>query len=97
MATTTTNDARVDFRLSSEAKAVIEEAAAFTGQSISDFAISTLLEKANQVLSARHSRSLSERDARIFLQVLDSKKKPNRALRQAAAWYKENYGGAVGD
>ena len=93
----TGNDARVDFRLTRKAKAVIEEAAAFTGQSISDFAVSTLLEKAHQVLSAKRARSLSERDAQIFMKMLDSKKKPSRALREAAAWYKENYGGAVAD
>jgi uncharacterized protein (DUF1778 family) len=93
----TGNDARVDFRLTRKAKAVIEEAAAFTGQSISDFAVSTLLEKAHQVLSAKRDRSLSERDAHIFMKMLDSKKKPNRALREAAALYKDNYGSAVAD
>jgi len=93
----TKNDARVDFRLASQAKAVIEEAAALTGQSLSDFAVSTLLEKANQVLNAKRIRSLSERDARIFLNVLDSEEQPNQALREAAAWYKENYGSSLGD
>jgi uncharacterized protein (DUF1778 family) len=96
MAMVTKNDARVDFRLSSQAKAVIEEAAALTGQSLSDFAVSTLLEKATQILDAKSLRSLSERDARIFLSVLDAEQ-PNQALREAAAWYKENYGGSVGD
>jgi uncharacterized protein (DUF1778 family) len=94
---TTKNDARVDFRLASQAKAVIEEAAALTGQSLSDFAVSTLLEKANEVLNAKRMRSLSERDARVFLDVLDSEQRPNKALRKAAAWYKKNYGSAVGD
>ena len=97
MGTLTKNDARVDFRLTSQAKAVIEEAAAFTGQSLSDFAVSTLLEKATEVLNAKRIRSLSERDAQIFLDVLDSEQPPNKSLRKAAAGYKKNYGGPVGD
>ena len=97
MATTTKNDARIDLRLASKAKAVIEEAAALTGQSLSDFAVSTLLEKATQVLNAKRLRSLSERDARVFLSVLDAEEEPNEALREAAAWYKENHDGPLGD
>lgn len=92
----TQNDARVDFRLPRKAKAIIEEAAAIRGQSLSDFAVSTLLERANQIVDAERVRVLSERDARIFLGLLDSGK-PNKALRKAAAWYKENYGGSLAD
>jgi uncharacterized protein (DUF1778 family) len=97
MATTMKNDARVDFRLSSQAKATIEEAAVLAGQSLSDFAVSTLLERAQEILEENRLRTLSERDARIFLSVLDGKQRPNPALRKAAAWYKENYGNAVAD
>src|SRR5437868_5601207 len=92
----TRNDARIEFQLPDQAKAIIEEAAALTGQSLSDFAVSTLLEKANQVLESHRIRSLSERDARTFLNVLDSEQ-PNQTLREAAAWYKENSAGSVDD
>ena len=88
MARTTKNDARLDFRLFRQAKKTLEEAAALTGQTLSGFAVSTLPERARQILDTQHIRSLSERDARIFLSVLD-KEQPNRALREAAAWYKE--------
>ena len=96
MTSTTTDDVKIDFRLSSQAKLVIEQAAALSGQSLNDFAISTLLEKANQLLDDRNTRSLSERDAQIFLSLLDSQEEPNPALREAAAWYKENHG-SLGD
>jgi len=66
---TTKNDARVDFRLTRQAKAVIEEATTLSGQSLSDFAVSTLLEKANQVLNAKRLRSLSESDARTLFEA----------------------------
>jgi uncharacterized protein (DUF1778 family) len=87
---TTNSDAKIDFQLDSQAKAVIEKAAALSGQSLSDFAVSALLEKATQVLTAQPVRVVSERDARTFLSVLDSEDQPNEALREAAAWYKEN-------
>ncbi len=93
----TKNDARIEIWLSGEAKAVIEEAAALAGQSLSDFAVSTLLEKATQVLTAQPVRVLSERDARIFLSILDSEQPPNPALREAAAWYKANHSRPEGD
>jgi uncharacterized protein (DUF1778 family) len=96
MTTTIENEARVDLRLSNQAKATLEEAAALTGQSLSDFAVSTLLERANQVLETNRIRTLSERDALIFLRLLDTDQ-PNPALREAAAWYKENYGHSVAD
>jgi uncharacterized protein (DUF1778 family) len=96
MATRSKNDARIDFRLSKEAKATIEKAAALMGQGLSDFAVSTLLARANEVLDTKRLRALSERDARLFLSVLDHDE-PNPALREAAEWYKENYGGSVAD
>jgi uncharacterized protein (DUF1778 family) len=96
MAAGTPNDARVSFRLSRQAKKALEEAAALTGQSLHAFAVSTLLEKANQILDLQRVRFLSERDARIFLNVL-GKRRPNQALREAAGWYKENYGGSLAD
>jgi uncharacterized protein (DUF1778 family) len=86
---TTKKDARVDLRLSRQAKKLIEEAAALSGQSLSSFAASTLLEKAHQILDAERVRSLSERDARIFLSILDNDQ-PNAALREGAEWYRAN-------
>jgi len=44
------NDARLNFRLSSELKQTIEQAAAVLGQSVSEFAVSTLVEFARKVL-----------------------------------------------
>jgi uncharacterized protein (DUF1778 family) len=96
MTTAAHNDAPVDFQLSGPAKAAVEEAAALSGQSLSDFAVSTLLERANQILEANRNRTLSERDALIFLKVLDVDQ-PNPALREAIAWHKENYGNSVAE
>jgi len=91
MATTTKNSARCDFRINSQAKALIEQAAALNGQTLTEFAVATLVEKARQVLNAESVRTLSERDARQFLRLLQEEQ-PNPALHEAARKYKESHG-----
>jgi uncharacterized protein (DUF1778 family) len=81
------NDARLGFRLNSQAKELIERAALLNGQSLSDFATSTLLEKARQIVQAEATRTLTERDAMTFLVMLDDDR-PNKSLRKAAGRYK---------
>ncbi len=88
--TTSTLDARMDFRLPNQAKELIEQAASLTGQSLSDFAVSTLLERARQILQQESVRTLSRRDAERFLAMLDEAE-PNEALRKAAERYKANH------
>ncbi len=58
---------RLDFRVDTKSKRLIEQAAAVVGQSISDFAKSTLLSKARNVLRQHRETVLSDRDRDIFL------------------------------
>ncbi len=60
------SDARINFRLSSDLKKTIEDAAAEIGQSISDFAISTLVHAARKILHDQQVTRLSERDRQVF-------------------------------
>ena len=84
---------RLNFRLPADLKAAIEAGAAALGQSVSDFAVSTLYQRAQQVLRERDVTLLSARDRAIFLKMLDGKgRKPNAALRKAAARYKKQSG-----
>lgn len=88
-----TNKARINFRLSDELKKTIEDAAAELGQSISDFAISTLTQAARQVLRDHEITRLSERDRREFVAMLDdASSKPNKALTRAARQYRQQVG-----
>lgn len=90
MATTAKNSARLNFRLPSNLKTVIEEAAASLGQSVSDFAVSTLVRSARQVIQQSNVTELSRRDRDLFLAMLENTgARPNRALRDAAARYKK--------
>jgi uncharacterized protein (DUF1778 family) len=93
MAAAIKSDARLNFRLRADLKLVIEEAASQLGQSVSDFAISTLVRNARDVLHQSHTTELTSRDRDLFLSLLDdSKAKPNAALKAAVARYKKQVG-----
>lgn len=77
--------ARIHFRLPTAIKDVIERAAIASGQSITDFAVQTLVRTANEVLERQQTRLLTERDRDIFLVMLDDESEPNEALRSAFA------------
>jgi uncharacterized protein (DUF1778 family) len=90
MATESEHDARLNFRLSAELKETIEEAAAQLGQTVSDFAVSTLVTTARQVLQEHQVTRLSQRDRDRFMTLLDDAEcRPNKALRAAAKRYRE--------
>jgi uncharacterized protein (DUF1778 family) len=88
MATTARNDARINVRISSDLKQTIENAAAALGQTVSEFAISTVVREARQVLQDAQVTRLSNRDRDQFLKALDAvDSKPNAALKAAARRY----------
>ncbi len=74
---------RLDVRLTPEHKDLIERAAAATGQAISAFAVSNLVERAREVLSRHEQTVLSARDWRRFVEVLEREEEPTPALRRA--------------
>ena len=93
MPSATPREARLNFRLPPTHKKVIEEAAAALGQTVSDFAISTLVHTAREVVEQRDTTELSSRDRDVFLAVLDDgDRMPNKALKNAAARYKDHRG-----
>lgn len=59
----TKSDARLSIRLPGELKQIIEQAAAQLGQSVSDFAISTLVKNARAVIQQHDITELSSRVA----------------------------------
>ncbi len=83
---------RLDFRVSTEHKRLIERAAVAEGQTVSSFAIASLLQAAEAALQRASVRTLSARDSRAFLKMLDSDAEPNAALRAAAKHYKARRG-----
>jgi len=90
--TALSSSARLNFRLPAEIKEVIEQAAAQTGQTVSDFAVTTLAQAARQVLHEQSVTRLSARDSKRFLAMLDDEStKPNKALVAAAKRYKKQF------
>ncbi|MBI5495321.1 MAG: DUF1778 domain-containing protein [Deltaproteobacteria bacterium] len=81
---------RIDMRISEETKTLVERAAAAMGQTVTAFAQTALMNRAQQVLSERETTLLTARDRELFLQVLDDK--PNAVLRKAAAKHKAGHG-----
>lgn len=92
MAALPNQSARLDFRLSPEHKELIERAARIDGQTVSSFVVATLLRAAREALERSSVTTLSERDAKTFLRMLDADAEPNKALKAAAARYKQRRG-----
>ncbi|MBL8812927.1 MAG: DUF1778 domain-containing protein [Planctomycetaceae bacterium] len=90
---TAKSEARINFRLTVAQKKAIEDAATELGQSISDFAISTLVQAARKVLNDQQVTRLSERDRKFFAAIIDDEtEKPNEALSKAARRYRKQVG-----
>ena len=92
MTTAPSHEARLNFRLPKEMKDLIERAASELGQTVSDFAVSTLVQSARDVIYKYQRTELSNRDRDVFLAALDEKAGPNERLSKAARRYKKRHG-----
>jgi uncharacterized protein (DUF1778 family) len=92
MVAVTHKQENIHFRISSDAKSVIDKAVVASGQSLTEFATQTLLRAANEVLEREFTTVLSNRDRDLLLALLDEDAKPNKALRKAAAMHKNLIG-----
>ena len=87
MATNVKKESRIEFRVQAATKEVLEQAASLRGQSLSAYALSTLVENARQVIERANRLEVTARDHRHFLLTLDRQESPNRALAEAARDY----------
>lgn len=79
---------RIDFRTTRANKALIERAAAALGRSVSDFAVSTLVDTAGRVVREREILALSERDQAMLADALLAPPKLPARLVEAARRYR---------
>jgi uncharacterized protein (DUF1778 family) len=87
---TLTRNERIDLRISSELKRLIEQAATLTGQTVSSFITDTVVERSRQVIQEAETIRLSTQDRDIFLAVLnDENARPNAAMLEAAEHYRQ--------
>ncbi len=83
---------RIEARLSSEAKQLIEEAARLRGNSMSDFLVNAAQEAARQTVREYRVLTMSSRDSRAFVQAILNPPVPNDALRDAVRHYRSVMG-----
>jgi len=80
-------EARLSFRIDPELKELIELAAMHTGQTVSSYAISTLVRDARRIIQDQHTTYVSERDWEILMDLMDNPPPPNEALIRAMQSY----------
>jgi uncharacterized protein (DUF1778 family) len=74
-------DERIDLRVSSDQKKLIERAAALAGQSVSTFVLGTTIRQAREVIQDSEVIDLTNRERDILLAALDrAGTEPNAAL-----------------
>jgi uncharacterized protein (DUF1778 family) len=83
---------RIEARLSSEAKAVIQHAADMSGRSMSDFIVTSALEAAKETIREHGVIVLSARDTETFVEALLNPTGPNEALLAAARRHRDLLG-----
>lgn len=74
--------ARINLRTSPEAKALIEQAAALMGTTVSSFMLQNAYEAAQRLLAQHETITLSNRDRDFFLAALENPPEPTEALRR---------------
>lgn len=84
MPTSAKRESRIEFRVKAAVKELLEQAATLRGQTLSAYAVATLMEDARRVIECANRVEVSLRDHRHFLATLDCEEAPNRALVEAA-------------
>lgn len=75
---------RIDLRLNEDDKHMIEEAAAMTNQSISQFMVSTASERAAEVIDQHRRLLLNEESWNLVMNAITNPPAPNDRLKRAA-------------
>jgi uncharacterized protein (DUF1778 family) len=86
----TTRTERIDLRITSELKRLVEQAATLCGVTTSSFITETVLKRSREVIQEAETIRLSNRDRDIFLALLnDETTQPNAAMLRAAERHKQ--------
>lgn len=87
----TSDKDRMHFRLDPKIKARVARAAAITGQGLTDFAVSTLSEKADQILARHETILLTSDEYSFFLNALADDVRPSKRSLAAAKRYRRGH------
>jgi uncharacterized protein (DUF1778 family) len=79
---------RLEARLTSEQKNLLQRAAEIEGRSLTDFVVSSAQTVAKQVIQEHELLILSAKDREVFISALLNPAPPNEKLRRAVRRYK---------
>ncbi len=74
---------RINLRLKSSAKSLIERAAGFEGKTVSHFILSSALDQAEKTVQEHETMTLNLKNSRIFFEALAAPVRFNRKLAAA--------------
>jgi uncharacterized protein (DUF1778 family) len=77
-------DSRLELRLASDEKAIIERAAELSGSNTTDFVRSTMLTAAKEAVRMHEVIELTAEGSRVFVEALIDPPEPNEHLRALA-------------
>ena len=80
-----TKSARLEARVSKEQRDLIERAAAYSGQTVSDFVVAHVEVAAKKVIEEYERIHVDKEQSRVLVDALLSPKRPNKKLRGALA------------
>lgn len=80
---------RLETRVTSEQKRLIEHAAALQGRTVTDFVLASVQHSAQQTIEAHGQLVLSVRDSQAFVAALSNPHPVNERLRDTVRRYRE--------
>jgi len=83
---------RLEARVTSDQKSLIERAAALQGRSVTDFVLTSVQDAARRAIEEHQRLDLSLRDSQAFVQALIDPAPVNERLRDTVRRYRERTG-----
>lgn len=80
---------RLEARVATHVKELIQRAADLEGRSLTDFMLDNLQEAAKRVIKEHNVMILSESDSKLFVESMLNPPEPNEALKRAARRHRE--------
>ncbi len=87
-----TRASRLEARITTEQKRLVEHAAALEGRTVTDFVIASVQDAAQRAIEAHERLDLSLRDRQAFVEALLNPPPVNERLRETIRLYREETG-----
>jgi uncharacterized protein (DUF1778 family) len=89
--------ARLEARVTTDQKRMLQRAAAFSGRTLSEFVVASAQEAAVKVIQAHETIQLTRKEQIAFVSALLDPPPLNARLRRAAARYRQQKGALIAD